>query len=337
MGSPTVDRKQQPEALRVTQPLAIITNRKSARNLRGDKWIEPLLANEKDVAHFKIEDVGELPGVLGRCATMGAETVVVNGGDGTVDLVFAGLLNHSAYSRTPALALLPAGKTNMTTAGWSLTGTPEAALRAVLECRRTASLSQYVVERPVLGVYRGDTAPPLYGAFFGAAEVVDGILFCRRNIYPLKIPDAFSHTAAISILLWRSMLTHRGSGHIEIFNDSGLMEDGSFFAVAVTALDRLLLGIRPVPDTSGSPPGPLTYLSLRTGVYPTLRALGSLVSRRVGPGPGRTVRTSNRLTLNFTGAYTVDGELYETRAGETLTLDGSKRLRFVQLPKPVQP
>jgi hypothetical protein len=320
----------------MTQPLAIITNCKSTRNLRGDAWIEPLLTNEKHVAHFKVVDVGEIPGVLGHCAAMGAETIVVNGGDGTAGLVFAGLLNHNVYRRLPALALLPAGKTNMTAAGWSMTGKPEDALRALLECRRDARLSEYAVERPVLCVYRGGTHLPLYGAFFGAAEMVDGILFCRRHIYPLNMPNAISHTAAIGILLWRSMLARRGGGNIEVCDDDGLAEAGSFFAMVVTALDQLLFGVRLMPDGRGKSSAPLTYVSLRPGVFPMLRAMGSLVSREVGPGPGRTMRITERLALNFTGTYTLDGELYETRASETLTLDGSKRLPFIQLPRRMQ-
>ena len=300
--------------------------------MRSSAWIDPLLAQEKEVTHFKLKDVGDIPDILARCAALGADTVVVNGGDGTADLVFAGLLNHKAYDRPPALALLPAGKTNMTAAGWSLIGTPEKALREILEYRRKGRLSDYVIERPVLGVHRGDR-PPLYGAFFGAAEVVNGILFCRRHIYPLNMPNALSHTAAISILFWRSLFTPRNSGHIEISSSTGLREDGQFFAVAVTALDQLLLGVQPKPDLSESSTGPLTYLSLRTGAYSTLRTLGSLASRSIGPGPGRTVRSAEQLTLNFTGTYTLDGELYETNADETLILDGNKRLLFVQIPK----
>ena len=302
----------------------------------GDAWIDPLLVGEKDVVHFKLSDVEEIPGVLNRCAAMGAETIVVNGGDGTADLVFAGLLNHGAYNHLPALALLPAGKTNMTTAGWSLTGKPENSLRALLDTRRAQSLFDYATERPVLGVHRGGSQPPLYGAFFGAAEVVSGILFCRRHIYPLNMPNALSHAAAVSILFWRSMAASRTGEHIKVFSDNGMKEEGSFFAVAVTALDQLLLGVRPRPEASEHSRGPLTYLSLRAGIYSTLRTMGSLVSRSIAPGTGRTVCSAGQLTMNFDGAYTLDGELYKAKAGEPLVLDGSKRLRFIKIPRTAQ-
>lgn len=316
----------------MTQPLAIITNSKSTQNIGRSDWIDPLLTDDQDIAHFKLKDIAEIPDILRRCAAMGADTIVVNGGDGTADLVFAGLLNHNIYEQLPALALLPAGKTNMTAAGWSLSGTPEKALRSILTYRRNAPLSELATERPVLGIHRGKSYPPLYGAFFGAAEVVEGILFCRQHIYPLKMPNALSHAAAIGILFWRSLFTPRHSGHINVSGDSGLREEGRFFAVAVTALDQLLLGIKPKPETS-EPPGPLTYLSLRAGASTTLRTLGGLLNGSIGPGSGRTVCNTKQLALNFKGAYTLDGEIYETNDDETLTLDGSKQLRFVQLPK----
>ena len=305
----------------------------STGNLQRKAWVDPLLANEKDIAHFKVSDIGQIPEILCRCAELGAKTIVVNGGDGTADLVFSSLLNHKPYQHLPTLALLPSGKANMTSAGWGLTGNPEDTLRAILKYRRLGSLSPYAVERSLLCVHRDGGRAPLYGAFFGAAEVVDGIQLCRRHIYPLKIPNALSHTATLSILLWRNLFGQHRNSSIKIADDKSLLENGRFFVIAVTTLDKLLLGLKLIPEKKESLPGPLTYLSLRAGVSATLRAAGSLITRHVGPGLGRTVRSATRLTINFSGTYTVDGELYEAQAGEKLILEGSTQLRFIQLPE----
>ena len=316
----------------MTKPLAIITNSSSTQNkLRGD-WIETIIAQEPNVSHFKLGNVSEIPDVLRQCAAMGAEAIAVNGGDGTADLIFGGLLNHNIYETLPALALLPAGKTNMTAASWSLTGEPEVALRAVLKSWKEDSLSSFTIERPVLGIHRDKHGLPLYGAFFGAAEIVNGILFCRKHIYPLGMPNSISHTAAICILLWRSMFTPKSNEDIDVSSDNTFRESGKFFVVAVTALDQLVLGIRPQPTNTKNAAKPLTYLSLRPGAYSTLRALGSIGTRIIAPGPGRVVRGANKLTLRFTGSFTLDGEMFETNANETITLEGSKMLRFIQFP-----
>ncbi len=311
--------------------LAVITNRGSTRNLRGDNWIAPLLATEADVAHFPIDSAAEVADAVRRCADTGAEVIVVNGGDGTAGLVFAALLNAGPYKTLPALALLPAGKTNMTTAGWSLKGTPEAALANVLRSRREGGLLRHVVERPVLALHQSPQSPPLYGAFFGAAEIVDGIRFCRQHIYPLGLPNVVSHTAAIAALLWRGLRAGGSSGTIAVSDGDRAIEDGRFFVVAVTALDEMLLGVRPISQPPEGPPPPLHYLSLRQGARAILGALPHLVGGRFAPGAGRNVQRLHALTLSFTGPYTLDGEIYQAVSEQPLRLDGSQRLKFIRI------
>jgi len=314
----------------IVSSLAVITNRGSTRNLRGEPWIDPLLAGVPGVTHFEMTHVEQLTEIMRRCAAAGVETIVVNGGDGTADLVFGELLNGDAYGTPPALALLPAGKTNMTAAAWSLTGKPEAAMRAVLEHHKANTLSQYAVSRPVLALERGGGAPTLYGAFFGAAEVVDGILFCRKHIFPLNLPNAVSHAVAIGLLLWRSLFTRGTSGAVQAHDSANDIENGKFFVVAVTALDELLLGLKP---HSTETTGPLHYLSLRMGAGSILGAIPDVLRGRIAAGRGRTVRRADRITLRFTGAYTLDGELHEADAAQPLALNGSQRLRFIRLPQ----
>src|SRR5438270_8985453 len=104
---------------------------------------------------------------------MGARTIVVNGGDGTAGLIITALLNENGYGELPGLALLPGGKTNMTAAGWSLAGNARSSLVSILKHRRNGGLSPHLVERAILRV-RQDAEAPRYGAFFGAAEIVEG-------------------------------------------------------------------------------------------------------------------------------------------------------------------
>ena len=307
-------------------PLAVITNRGSTRNLRGDAWVDPLLAGEVGVTHHRV-NAGEIAAAIAACAREGAETIVVNGGDGTVGLVFAALLNGGGFTRLPALALLPAGKTNMTGADWSLRGSPEAALAAVLKSRREGTLAKYVITRPVLTLRQSATAAPLYGAFFGAAEVVDGIRFCRKHIYPLKMPNAFSHAAAISVLLTRALFG--GGGKMAVEDEARTIESGTFFAVIVTALDEMLLGIR--AEHAAKDNAPLSYISLRPGAGAMLAGLSALLSKRIAAGAGRTVERLARVSLAFTGAYTLDGELYEANAAQPLVLEGDRTLDFIRL------
>ena len=312
-------------------PVAVITNSGSTRNLRGDNWIDPLLAGEANLVHFKISRAEEVAGAVQRAADAGADTIIVNGGDGTADLVFAALFNGKAYATLPALALLPAGKTNMTAADWSLTGAPEAALQAVLRCRREGTLARYIVNRPVLCLSQSRDRPPLYGAFFGCAEVVEGIHFCRKHISPLKMPNAVSHVAALAVLLWRGLRANPERGKVIVEEDGRVLQDGEFFAIGVSALDELLLGIRPMPHKAREGAS-LHYLSARKGVASIVGLLIDFLRHRFAAGSGRTAERVNQLTLRFTGAYTLDGELYEATADQPLVLDGQHRLNFLRIP-----
>jgi hypothetical protein len=313
----------------VIEPLAVITNQRSTFNLRNDAWIDPLVAGEPDVGHFRIRQAGEIGATVRRCAAMGARTIVVNGGDGTAGLVFAALLNDNGYRELPALALLSGGKTNMTAAGWSLAGEAGSALASIMKHRRNGGLAPHLVERPILRVRREREAP-LYGAFFGAGDVVDGILFCRRRLYPLNLPTPLSHAAAITTMFARSLLRRGRAGPVDIADASGRLEQGRFFFISVTALDELVLGVKPAP--AESTPAALHYVSVRKGCAAVLNAVPSVLKRRIAPGLGRTVRRTDRLTLRFDGLYTLDGELYEARADRPVTLDGGVRLRFLRLP-----
>lgn len=311
-------------------PLAIITNRLSTHNRRAGNWIDPLLAREEGVLHIALVDVAQTTEAVRRCAEAGARTIVVNGGDGTAGLVFGALLNESPYREAPSVALLPGGKTNMTAAAWSLSGDAPDALKALLAYHREGSLDAHAAPRAVMSVRDGD-APARYGAFFGAADIVEGILFCRKHIYPLKMPNAASHTAAISLLLWRSLFAGADTKPILLSHGGQELPGGKFFVFAATTLEHLILGLRPMPAATAEQ-GPLVYVSVDRAPLAILRALPDVMRRRLRPGKGRNVGRAEQLCLCFNGTYTIDGEMYEASAARNLILDSRDTLRFVRLP-----
>jgi len=310
-------------------PLAILSNRLSTQNRAAAGWADDLVTDRPWVRSFGIEDIAQIPDALRAFAAEGIETICVDGGDGTAGLVFSALINDQPYQTLPALALLPSGKTNMTAEAWSLVGDRRDALAQVLERHSAGTLADAVYEQPVLAVHE-DGRPPRHGAFFGAADVVDGILYCRRAIYPKGWPNTISHSAAIGILMWKAMTAGQQGGLVEVDgkdSDAPWHEDGRFFVVMATTMSRLLLGLRPQPE-DGS--GAVTYLSLRPGPSAVLSSVPGIISKRVGPGRVRTVRRTDTAAFSFSGAYTLDGELYEASADSPVRVDGNTSLRFVK-------
>ncbi len=289
------------------------------------------MAAHASVRHFTIDEISDVPKILAQCAGANIGTIVVDGGDGTAGLVFSGLLNDKPYATPPVLALLPSGKTNMTAAAWSLSGDRREALAALLRKNANGNLADAIHTQPVIAIHQNG-APTRHGAFFGGADVVEGILYCRQKIYPRGWPNTVSHVAAVAILFWRAMTGGKQGGTIDVRgnvdgNHNTWQQDGRFYVVMATTMDKMLLGMRSEPRVGD---GAVHYISLRPGAGAVLSTVPGLLMRRLRQGSKRTVRLTNAVTFAFTGSYTLDGELYETKEDRPLTVDGNQSLRFVR-------
>ena len=289
------------------------------------------MATHGSVQHFAIDEISAVPKILAQCASSGIGTIVVDGGDGTAGLIFSGLLNDGPYATPPVIALLPSGKTNMTAAAWSLSGDRRAALAALLRKNADGNLTDAIHTQHVLALHE-DGAPTRHGAFFGAADVVEGILHCRQKIYPRGWPNTVSHIAAFAFLIWRAMTGGKKGGTIDVEgnvdgNKDGWRQDGRFYVVMATTMDKMLLGMRPDPKIGD---GSVQYISLRPGADAVLSTIPNLLRRRLKQGRKRTIRRTSSVTFTFNGSYTLDGELYDASEGRPLMIDGDQTLRFVR-------
>jgi hypothetical protein len=309
--------------------LAVITNAESTQNKSGHNWIDERIANEPGVIHLRTKGPTEIIAALKKAADAQAKVVVVNGGDGTADLVFGGLLNNGPFEDLPAVALLSAGKTNMTADAWGFGKNKIAVIERIMQARREGTLLRHIVQRPILTVDRADGQAPLRGAFLGAADVVDGILFCRKHIYPLNLPNAISHAISIGIIFWRSLFAGSKATPVTARWENGEGESGRFFFMSATTLNKLVLNLVPTPADGH---GPLNYLSLQSGPAAVLSAIPKLITKKLTSGTGHSVRSAETVKLTFDGAYTLDGELYQATRTAPLTISASDVLPFIDMP-----
>jgi hypothetical protein len=311
--------------------IAIITNVGSTHNKALSNWIDPHVAGAPDVTQIYASGPADINAALAQAAAIKSNVIVVNGGDGTADLVFGALLNHKPFTTMPAVALLSAGKTNMTAAAWSFGGDKVQAIRRIISAQRDGTLLRHVTHRPILAIDTGEGRPLLRGAFLGAADVVNGILFCREHIYPMKLPNALSHGLALGLLVWRGLFAGADAKPMEINWNDTASENHKLFFVSATTLDKLIVGLLPQPDRGE---GPIHYLSVHTGARALCAVMPKLMTKKLTSGWGHSVRRAERITLSFDGAYTLDGELYQATRAQPLTVSANDTLPFIQIASP---
>jgi len=313
--------------------VAVLTNPKSTRNLSSLEKVRAVVDNYNGIFHYEIADVSDIPMALSRFADFGAELLVINGGDGTIQATFSALVTRCPFEKMPPVAILPAGKTNMIAEDLGITSPkPHLYLRQLLDQVSKSGFEKCMVERHLLKVDGIPGMPPLYGMFLGTAGIVEGIRMCRRRIYPMGLPNFLAHTAAVSMIVISALTGGIGTGGnpspIQVHLDGRGMVMGRYFVVIATTLDRLILGFRPFSKDGH---GPVKFLSVENGPLTVLRSLwlaitGGMKKKTI---PGMSSRNVSTIKLKLDAAVTLDGELYEMKEGGELHLSSDEKLRFV--------
>jgi diacylglycerol kinase (ATP) len=317
----TVPRRGSGRPPRAPTSLGVLNNPRSGSNAGWRELRKQAAVTVPDQRWFDVTTPDEVAGALRGFAGDEVETVLVIGGDGTVQAVLTALFRDACLPTLPRIAVLPAGSTNMTAGDVGLGGLPRRRLRRVLDWARGEPVDVTLVRRPVLRVTAGIAASPVFGMFFGAAGIVQGIEFCRRHLHARGLRGEGAAGLALARLLL-SLLGGRDGVltpiPIEIGLDGRPVGEGGRLAVLVSTLERLFLGVRPYWDTT---PAPLHYTAIDDAPRHLWRALPSLLrgraSRWATPADGYTSRNVSEVRLAFDGIFTVDGELFaaERRAG----------------------
>lgn len=317
--------------------VAILSNPLSTTNAGGMDEIRKVVNESANVVHFElngIETMDEAMALFGRASPA---LLIINGGDGTIGAAFASLLYNKHFRVLPPIAILPGGKTNMTAADLGAKGKPIKVLKRLLRLAKSGEVSENLAVRHVIEMDLGDGECPRVGTFFGTAGIVKGIFWCREHAYSLGLPNGLAHVVSIMKLVAsglgfgrdKSLMT---SDPMSINVPGSCRIAGQYTSVAVTTLDRLLLGIKPYtyknPGTGG-----LRFSAIEAGPRHLIGALKGFLKGSFGDKyiQGVHVRRSNEVRLEGTDPVTLDGEIYQPIAGKPITLRGDRTLTFVSL------
>ncbi len=325
-----------------TVPLiAVLSNLKSTTNENGMRRVRSVMEACPNLVHYEIGDVGNLIASIDDALALFARSkpavLVINGGDGTIGLVFAALLYRNPFKETPPIAFLPGGKTNMTAADLGYRARPDKMLQKIIKTVHAGHVPNKLAKRHVIELDMGDEIGPYVGTFFGGAGVVKAIVWCRENAYARGLPNGLAHLYSLFTLMAAAI----GFGKKEIIT-SDTMEisiagqgrlGGRYTAVLITTLDKLLFGLKPY-GREGT--GGLRFSAIETGGHNSLRAIKGLIMQSFGRKSiqGVHVRRGDLVRLKTTDQVTLDGEIYTPQKDTQIILKGDRALIFLDMLTP---
>lgn len=309
--------------------VAMLTNPRSGGNRKGLDGIRRFLAENPQLQHAEAVSPDQVRSVLADFAAREIDLLVVNGGDGTVQSVLTTLYGQGLFRRPPVLALLQAGTTSMLARDVGVSGRPLEALARIRDWQG----AQHIVERSILKVRQGTDAPALCGMFFGAGAIPRGIELFHGQVNPKGVRGEFFPGVILARLLLSAFTgneKHLPPTDMVIHVDDAPVQESRYLFALVSTLERLFLGMHPY---WGKQPGPLRFSAVRSKPPCLLRNLPFLLRGRsistVSPENGYFSHNARRITLDFKGRFTLDGELFE--AVSPLTIESAGPARFLKI------
>jgi diacylglycerol kinase family enzyme len=318
--------------------VALLSNPKSTGNRSLLPRVRSFCAEHKDIFHYEVEHVDQIGTALKTIARVKPKVLVINGGDGTVQAALTELYHGGHFGdEIPPVAVLPNGKTNLIAHDLGAEGDPIVVLKRILDLVRT-DMMPHIVSRELIALTNGTQHKPVLGMFLGGAGLADTILFCRHKIYPLGLPNGFSHlltgiAAFLSVLLGlRAAFLPPRPRQVKVSVLRHGQVQGMFAFLMVTTLRRLLL--RGHTPTAAGPGGALQLLVIERRPLTLIGALVAALFGKLGkrPVPGVHVERGDEIRIEGEHSNVIlDGELFEATSEHPIVLKTTPPVPFLRL------
>ncbi|QMW23885.1 diacylglycerol/lipid kinase family protein [Sandaracinobacteroides saxicola] len=297
--------------------IGLITNRRSAVNRARSAGT--LQANIDGVRSVELDGMADAAQALHDLRH--ARLLIVNGGDGSVQGLLTALHHEGRWRDAPALAVLPAGETNLIARDLGMAGTPDQLLHRLL--REEGRL----VTRAPLIVEQGNRSD--VGLFAAGAGLSESILWCRQALYRRGLPHGLSHALAATRAIGGALVGNCQSP-ATVAIDAAPPARRDLLVLIATALKSLLFGQALAP-----PPGDgFQLITVARNRRTVATGLGDFLRGRLGarPIPGVGFDHVRRVALHGNSTPLVlDGEDIGLRPDGIVTLRALPPLCFVEL------
>ena len=296
---------------------AVLTNPRGGFNQRRSNLARVRAAVAPfDVPHIEASTPTEIHRAAVDATRDGTELLIVNGGDGTVQMVLTALFAANPPVPQPLLAVVPGGTSNTIPGDVGWQKQPPRAIAAALQAAARGRLDGHVVHRAVMQIETSLWEQPLCALQFSAGAVYNAIRFAKDRV---ESRGAHGATGPAVTLAWfvLSIVSGRAGEIFPPMRMTGTMDStpvasGPQLGLVASTLDHLFLGIRPF---WGDRRGPLRYSAIayrpRRFLLALIPALRGRRGRWLTPENGYESRDGERLELTIDAGFTLDGELFE--------------------------
>ncbi len=313
--------------------VGLLTNKAATRVARSLSALRAAISASRRLVHVEVTGPGEVRDALRLFAAAGVDVLLVNGGDGTVQMVAEALGSGLWPGEPPPIAVLAGGHTNLIAKDLGTAGDPVAVFRRLMRAIQTPGGDRLAtVRRTPIRLAGGGLTRPRTGFFIGLAAVPRATMWVRRRVQrglvPLWLRDAASlaFLAASAALGWRH--SPLAPVPLAFTLEDGRRIAGRFSVVLATPLPRLLLGARLFARHNGET---IQFVAFtRTGPRLVRALLAALRGRlHLTDMPELTLERLHRLKVEDAEEIVVDGELFPLDPAQPLTLETASALTFL--------
>ena len=300
-----------------TVRIGMLSNPLSGGNRKGFQKIRQTAAAAcPPILQREVQTPANVASALADFARQEVNVLVVNGGDGTVQAVLTSLFHLKPFEILPLLAVLrSAGTTSMIAGDIGLKGIRHRALQQLFSWSGAQNGKAVILKRPVLRVQVPGKENPVYTMFLGAAGIYQATHFYHQKIHTIGLRGEVGPGVTLARFAMAMAFKDRkvlSAVPVTTRLDHNPPEAGNYFAVLVTTLERLFLGLRPFWGTESKP---LHYTAIGSRPYRFGRLLPSLLKGRrsphITPANGYISHNADQIQLNLDSGFALDGQLYK--------------------------
>ncbi len=313
--------------------VGLLTNKAATRVARSLCALRRAIATSRRLVHVEVTGPTDVRDALRLFAAAGVDILIVNGGDGTVQMVAEALGGRLWPGAPPPIAVLAGGHTNLIAKDLGTAGDPVRVFRELMTAIRThAGRRLAPVRRTPIRLVGGGLSEPRIGFFVGLAAVPRATVWVRRRVQRSLVPLWLRDAASLAFLAASAALGWRRSPLAPVpmtfVAEDGRRLAGRFSVALATPLPRLLLGARLFARHNGET---IQFVAFtRTGPR-LVRALWAALRGRLHlmAMPELVLERLHELTVEGAADVVVDGELFPLDPAQPLVLETAPALTFL--------